>query len=147
MADRRPDSGDSGRSKRQKISSDMDPKENPYLAHMYEEDEIEDTSYNSGYGYGYGKPADKMNRRGNSSSLAKFPRHKTNAAMARAAEDGPNNPFNGNPLSKGYFNILKTRRNLPVHAQRLGNSEILSPCFADISVGTSFWKCITSRKS
>lgn len=116
MADRRPDSGDSGRSKRQKTSSDMDPKENPYLAHMYEEDEVEDTSY--GYGYGYGKPAGKLNGRGNSSALAGFPRHKTDAAMAKRVEDGPNNPFNGNPLSKEYFNILKTRRNLPVHAQR-----------------------------
>ena len=38
--------------------------------------------------------------------------------MARLAEDGPNNPFNGRSLSKSYFNILKTRRNLPVHAQR-----------------------------
>lgn len=116
MADRRPESDDSGRSKRQKTSSTMDPKDNPYLAHMYEEDEIQDTSYSSGYGYA--KPAGKMNGRGSSSTLAKFPRHETTAAMARKAEDGPNNPFNGNSLSQEYFNILKTRRNLPVHAQR-----------------------------
>ena len=38
--------------------------------------------------------------------------------MAKLAEDGPNNPYNGRSLSKSYFNILKTRRNLPVHAQR-----------------------------
>ena len=122
MTDRRPASDDSGRNKRQKTSLDTDPKNNPYLAHMYEEDEIEDTGYGSlsgsGSGYSYGKPAGNMNGRGNSSSLASFPRHKTNAAMARRAEDGPNNPFNGNPLSKEYFNILETRRNLPVHAQR-----------------------------
>ena len=120
MADRRPDSDESGRSKRQKTSStDMDPKANPYLAHMYEEDdEDEGVNTGSGYGYGYGKPAGKMNGRGVSSALARFPRHKTNAAMAKSAEDGPNNPFNGKPLSTEYFNILKTRRNLPVHAQR-----------------------------
>lgn len=116
MADRRPESEDSGRSKRQKTSSDMDPKENPYLAHMYAEDEVDDTSYGSGYSFG--KPSGKMPGRGSSSALAKFPRHQTNSAMARKVEDGPNNPFNGNPLSKEYFNILKTRRNLPVHAQR-----------------------------
>ena len=116
MADRRPEFDDSGRSKRQKTSSSMDPKENPYLAHMYEEDDIQNTSYSSGYAYG--KPAGKMNGRGVSSALAKFSRHETDAAMAKLAEDGPNNPFNGNPLSKEYFNILKTRRNLPVHAQR-----------------------------
>lgn len=116
MADRRPDSDDSSRSKRQKTSSSMDPKENPYLAHMYDEDEIPDTSYSSGYGYG--KPAGKTNGRGASAALAKFPRHETNAAMAKRVEDGPNNPFNGNPLSKEYFNILETRRKLPVHAQR-----------------------------
>ena len=117
MADRRPDSGDSGRSKRQKTSStNMDPKDNPYLAHMYEEDEPEPED--NSYGYGYGKPAGRMNGRGSSSALASFPRHKTNTAMAKKAEDGPNNPFNGKPLSSQYFNILKTRRNLPVHAQR-----------------------------
>lgn len=116
MADRRPESDESGRSKRQKTSSNLNPKENPYLAHMYEEDEIQDTSYSSGYSYG--KPAGIKNGRGSSSALARFPRHETNAAMARRAEDGPNNPFNGKPLSTEYFNIMETRRNLPVHAQR-----------------------------
>ena len=38
--------------------------------------------------------------------------------MAKKAEDGPSNPFNGQPLSQKYFSILKTRRNLPVHVQR-----------------------------
>ncbi len=115
MADRRPDSVDSGSSKRQKTSStDMDPKENPYLAHMYEEDGAEDGNY----GYGYRKAAGRTNGSENSSALAGFQRHKTTAAMAKKAEDGPNNPFNGKPLSEQYFNILETRRNLPVHAQR-----------------------------
>lgn len=149
MADRRPDSGDSGRSKRQKTSStDMDPKDNPYLAHMYEEDEedeVEDNSY--GYGYGHGKPAGRMNGRSTSSALANFPRHKTTTAMANRAEDGPNNPFNGKPLSAQYFNILRTRRNLPVHAQRYRNSEAFSIRFTDFFVEMNFWKCITSPKS
>lgn len=120
MADRRPDSIDSGRSKRQKTSStDMDPKENPYLAHMYEEEDVEEEDVqDGGYNYGYRKPTNFMNGRGNYSALAGFPRHRTTAAMAKKAEDGPNNPFNGKPLSTQYFNILKTRRNLPVHAQR-----------------------------
>jgi pre-mRNA-splicing factor ATP-dependent RNA helicase DHX15/PRP43 len=115
MAGRRPDSDDSGRSKRQKTSStDIDPKENPYLAHMYEEEDVQDAGYNGGYG----KPTNFTNGRGNYSALAGFPRHRTTAAMAKEAEDGPDNPFNGKPLSPQYFNILKTRRNLPVHAQR-----------------------------
>jgi pre-mRNA-splicing factor ATP-dependent RNA helicase DHX15/PRP43 len=38
--------------------------------------------------------------------------------MAKKAEDGPENPFKGGVLSERYFGILKTRRNLPVHAQR-----------------------------
>lgn len=121
MAHPRPDSGDSGRSKRQKTSIDMDPKANPYLAHMYPEDqEEEDEGVDTGYGqgYGFGKPAGRMNGRSNPSALVGFPRHKTSAAMAKSAEDGPNNPFNGKPLSAEYFNILKIRRNLPVHAQR-----------------------------
>jgi len=91
----------------------LDPKENPYLAHHYEE---ASESYN-GYSKGYGRPANKFNGISNAST-PRMPRHETNAAMARKAEDGPNNPFNGRPLSTSYFNILKTRRNLPVHAQR-----------------------------
>ncbi|EME40701.1 hypothetical protein DOTSEDRAFT_74295 [Dothistroma septosporum NZE10] len=38
--------------------------------------------------------------------------------MAAQAEDGPDNPFTGMPLSDRYFGILKSRRGLPVHAQR-----------------------------
>ena len=50
--------------------------------------------------------------------MPKLLRHATTAAMAEKAEDGPTNPFNGQPLSNKYFSILKTRRNLPVHVQR-----------------------------
>ncbi|KAI9768524.1 MAG: DEAH-box ATP-dependent RNA helicase prp43 [Geoglossum umbratile] len=86
--DRRPDAMEKPRTKRMKVT-DTDPKDNPYLAHMYEEP-VKD----------------------------KFRRHATTAAMAKKAEDGPNNFLTGQPLSGQYFQILKTRRNLPVHAQR-----------------------------
>lgn len=124
MAHRRPDVEENLPSKRQKISaSDMNPKANPYLAHMYEED-VDDNSYSNGYanGYsnGYGRTS-RTNGMSGGSGLSKFPRHATTATMAKEVEDGPNNPFSGKPLSAQYFNILKTRRNLPVHAQRYAN--------------------------
>ncbi|KAI5804159.1 P-loop containing nucleoside triphosphate hydrolase protein [Peziza echinospora] len=77
---------------------------NPYLAHMYVKDEPQ-----NGYsGKGSGK----------SKSLKDLTRYQTSAKSAHDLEDGPNNPFNGLPLSTKYFDILKTRRNLPVHLQR-----------------------------
>ena len=123
MANRRPDIHDGGSkpSKRQKTSAiDMDPKANPYLAHMYEEN-ADDNSYSNGYANGYSNGYDrgpKVNGMSGGSALSRFPRHTTTADMAKQAEDGPNNPFSGKPLSTQYFSILKTRRNLPVHAQR-----------------------------
>ena len=86
--DRRPEAEGNPRAKRLKVS-DVDPKDNPYLAHRYEE------------------PAKN-----------KFRRYATTAAMAKEAEDGPNNFLTGQSLSAQYFRILETRRNLPVHAQR-----------------------------
>ncbi|KAF8444238.1 P-loop containing nucleoside triphosphate hydrolase protein [Terfezia claveryi] len=53
-----------------------------------------------------------------SSIMKGFIRHQTTAKMAHVAEDGPLNPFNEKPLSQKYFDILKLRRNLPVHLQR-----------------------------
>ncbi|GME32846.1 Helicase [Neofusicoccum parvum] len=97
MADRRPD-GDESRAKRQKTAAEMDPKANPYLAHMYQDAHANGASSNKGF--------------------AKLVRHQTTSADARAAEDGPSNPFTSQPLSKKYFDILKVRRDLPVHAQR-----------------------------
>lgn len=96
-----------------------DSKYNPYLALMDQQEngqEEEGTGYSNGYGHGL--KSGKMNGASTGTTLANFPRHATTAAMANKAEDGPKNPFNGKPLSKQYFNILKTRRNLPVHAQR-----------------------------
>ena len=114
MADRRIDGEDQSRVKRQKTSStaDMDPKANPYLAHMYEEPS------NQGYSNGYGSPRGRTNGAQQSSSLSHFQRHQSTSGMAKKAENGPNNPFTGQPLSSQYFSILKTRRGLPVHAQR-----------------------------
>ena len=54
----------------------------------------------------------------NNSVLKGFKRHSTTASMAREAEDSKINPFNGKSVSKKYFSILETRRDLPVHAQR-----------------------------
>ena len=96
---------------------ELDPRTNPYLAHRYEEPAEDEGSYNS-YSNGYGRSTQRINGLSNASSLSRFPRHKSTAAMAKDAEDGPNNPFSGQPLSSQYFNILKTRRNLPVHQQR-----------------------------
>jgi pre-mRNA-splicing factor ATP-dependent RNA helicase DHX15/PRP43 len=93
MADTRSDSEGGSRAKRQK--TDADPKNNPYLAHMYEN---ENGSENSAF--------------------AKFKRHQTTSALAKKAEDGEINPFSGRPFSSKYFSILKTRRDLPVHQQR-----------------------------
>ncbi|KAF1989329.1 P-loop containing nucleoside triphosphate hydrolase protein [Aulographum hederae CBS 113979] len=87
----------------------MDPKTNPYLAHRYD-----GAGDNSGGGYMPRQPKTANS----STALSNFTMHNTTADQARKAEDGPGNPFTGKPLSQRYFNILKTRRNLPVHQQR-----------------------------
>lgn len=45
-------------------------------------------------------------------------RNKTTADMAQRLESGELNPFTGSEFSQKYFDILKVRRDLPVHAQR-----------------------------
>lgn len=85
---------------------ELDPTQNPYLAHMYPEGD-------SG-NYGWQIKSNRDDR----SVLSTFVRHKTTSADAMRAENGPANPFNGNTLSKQYFKILETRRSLPVHQQR-----------------------------
>lgn len=52
------------------------------------------------------------------SPLKGLKRHETTAAEAEKVEDGPLNAFTGNSLSEKYFDILKVRRDLPVHSQR-----------------------------
>jgi len=108
MADRRPDEQEMSRPKKPR-TGDLDPTANPYLAHMYEET----NDYNNVY-----KPRNGYGNSSLTTSLSAFKRHRTTALQAHSVEDGPNNPFNNSPLSKQYFNILKTRRDLPVHKQR-----------------------------
>lgn len=98
-----------------------DPKNNPYLAHMYGSDDEEDggVGLNGFESTSNGRATYRGSRSGKpTSSLGHFQRHKTTVAQVSKAEDGPENPFTGASLSQKYFNILKTRRNLPVHAQR-----------------------------
>lgn len=45
-------------------------------------------------------------------------RFQTTASSAQILESGPVNPFTGTKFSQKYVDILKTRRELPVHAQR-----------------------------
>jgi pre-mRNA-splicing factor ATP-dependent RNA helicase DHX15/PRP43 len=113
MADRRPEDLEMARAKRIKTGGDLDPTTNPYLAHMYNGND--DDSYANGYS---GRNGNANGSGSDNSILKKFHRHKTTAEQANEAENGPNNPFNGVPLSQQYFSILKTRRDLPVHKQR-----------------------------
>jgi pre-mRNA-splicing factor ATP-dependent RNA helicase DHX15/PRP43 len=82
--------------KRSKVEDgDMADKYNPYLAHTYENDDMEGGSL-----------------------LGGMKRRETTAQQAERAEDGEYNPWTGQPHSQRYFGILKTRRDLPVHKQR-----------------------------
>ncbi|VVT52999.1 uncharacterized protein SAPINGB_P003353 [Magnusiomyces paraingens] len=53
-----------------------------------------------------------------SKELEGFVKHKTTAAQAQKVESGKINPFTSNEFSQKYFDILKVRQDLPVHAQR-----------------------------
>jgi pre-mRNA-splicing factor ATP-dependent RNA helicase DHX15/PRP43 len=89
------------------MSTNTDPRANPYLAHMYEEDQP-----SNGYSNGY------SNGTQTTGPLSKFKRHHTTAAETEVVEAGNVNPFTGQKHSERYFSILKTRRDLPVHQQR-----------------------------
>lgn len=105
MANRRPEDQEtqemSRPSKKQRVKEEeSDPSTNPYLAHWQQES-------NGNYA-----------QNGNGGGLSHFIRHQTTAKQAHEAESGPDNPFSGAPLSQRYFDILRTRRDLPVHKQR-----------------------------
>lgn len=113
MAIHRPDFDEGAPAKRRKTSNgDMDPRNNPYLQHMYANETTENSSN------GYSTPPGRFKGSPSSDPLAKFQKHKSTAAMARSAEDGQINPFTGEPFSNRYVSILRTRRDLPVHSQR-----------------------------
>lgn len=50
--------------------------------------------------------------------FSKLIRHQTTAEQASRLENGDVNPFTGEKFSSKYFDILKVREDLPVHAQR-----------------------------
>ena len=108
MVDRRSDPEDGSRAKRQKMNkTETDPKDNPYLAHMYADETSNGDSHSWDDGMLEKNPA-----------FAKLKRHRTTAALAKDVEDSEINPFNGQPFSSKYLSILHARRDLPVHAQR-----------------------------
>lgn len=104
MPKREFDDDDSARVKRVKVEpngqANMAAASNPYLAHWNDEKAAVKSEYGSAGG------------------LDGLQRHATTTKQATVAEDGPNNPFTGRPLSNKYMSILKTRRGLPVHQQR-----------------------------
>lgn len=94
------------RVKREDIEDTKPSKYNPYLAHWSNGNGDEDSD---------SKSSDRLPK---GSPLAHFKRRMTTAKQAFEAENSDNNPFTGEPHSQQYFNILKSRRNLPVHKQR-----------------------------
>lgn len=87
------------------------PKYNPYTVHFDEIPTFTASADGRSRPFGLDGSNDMLRSKD-------FKRHKTTAAIAMKAEDGPSNPFTGEPLSNQYFKILQTRRNLPVHVQR-----------------------------
>ncbi|ERF68315.1 hypothetical protein EPUS_02771 [Endocarpon pusillum Z07020] len=130
MAANRSDFHEGAPAKRQKTSNgNTDPRNNPYLQHMYPDEGTEKTSN------GYDTPPRRMNGLAGSGPLARFQRHGTTAALARSAEDGKANPFTGQPFSERYFSILQTRRDLPVHSQRDEFLQMYQKCQILVFVG------------
>ena len=102
MAGKHNDFNSESPAKRQKMSS-TDPANNPYLAHHYENG---NNGYSNGYKSSFSSPLDNLKR------------HQTTVSDHVSAETSTHNPFTGVPFTERYVNILKTRKGLPVHAQR-----------------------------
>jgi hypothetical protein len=127
--------------KRQKTSNrNMDPRNNPYLQHMYADESSGDISN------GYSTPPKRFSGLTGPGPLAKSQRHKTTAALARSVEDGQINPFTGEPFSNRYVSILRTRRDLPVHAQRYITWSQLYGNTTDHGIGTNSFRCTKSLR-
>ncbi|GKT87205.1 pre-mRNA-splicing factor ATP-dependent RNA helicase prp43 [Colletotrichum tofieldiae] len=93
----------SSRKKVKKEESDSEePKYNPYLAHMKEEN-------------GFKSEEGVID---SSSPFAGFKKRATTAKQAEKVEDLDTNAFTGRPHSQKYFQILQSRRDLPVQKQR-----------------------------
>lgn len=88
--------GDDANRKKMKKGEEGE-KYNPYLAHMYEE---------NGNSNGAGSAFNGMTIR------------ETTAEQAEKVEDMDTNAFTGETHSQKYFQILQTRRDLPVNKQR-----------------------------
>ncbi|CEF88485.1 DEAH-box ATP-dependent RNA helicase prp43 [Fusarium graminearum] len=95
------DADESTRKKAKKEGGD-DEKYNPYLAHMHDN----------------GDSNGKSQEPSPDSPLAGMKRQQTTAKQAAKAEDSESNPFTGRPHSQKYFQILQSRRDLPVTKQR-----------------------------
>ncbi|WYZ36682.1 hypothetical protein EsH8_II_000188 [Colletotrichum jinshuiense] len=92
----------SSRKKVKKEDEDEEPKYNPYLAHMKEEN-------------GFKSEEGAIDA---SSPFAGFKQRATTAKQAEQVEDLDTNAFTGRPHSQKYFQILQSRRDLPVQKQR-----------------------------
>jgi len=115
------DSDESARVKRVKVESNGDTKpnmkaeSNPYLAH-WNSPAKRTSSLPPRFDCELMRTIEDPSN--SADLLYQFKRHATTAKEAKAAEDGPLNPFTGQKLSSNYMSILKKRRDLPVHVQR-----------------------------
>lgn len=96
--------------KKVKKEDEVEEKYNPYLAHMYEDERKPRNGF-------------KEDEPALDSPLAGMKRRQTTAKQASKAEDSPSNPFTGRAHSQKYFQILQTRRELPVSKQRYAHTE------------------------
>lgn len=103
-----------GSSRKKAKKEEQDDSYNPYLAHMHEQESRPRNGF-------------KSEEPSPDSPLAGMKRRQTTAKQAGKAEDSTNNPFNGQPHSQKYFQILQGRRDLPVHKQRYVHSDRIAP--------------------